>query len=154
MNSNRPGKSDRVLLISSNLLFLNLLFHIIEMVSHVAPGSRFHHHIFSLFCAYINFGILVFVKADDGAQRTVYPLVLDVVLDKDNLSTRFQVKLDRGWQTAFREFSLYTSPEEARFARQKLELTVIDVIYCIATGGQGDGKLGVAFIQLGANTLV
>ena len=135
MNGNCPGKSDRVLLISANLFLFNLLFHLIEMVSHVAPGCRFHHHIFSLFCAYINLGILVFVKADDGAQRTVYPLVLDVVFDKDNLSASLQVKFNRGWQTAFRKFTLNTTSEEARFARQKLELTVVDVIYRVATGG-------------------
>ena len=124
------------------------------MIAHVAPGGWFHHHILSILRAYIYLGIILIIEPDNGAQRTVYPLVLDVVFDKDNLSASLQVKFNRGWQTAFWEFSLYTSPEEARFARQKLELTVIDVIYCIATGGQGDGKLGVAFIQLGANTLV
>ncbi len=110
MYGNCPGKSDRVLLVSANLLFFNLLFHLIEMIAHVAPGGRFHHHILSILGAYIYLGILVIIEADDGAQRTVHPLVLDIVLDKDNLCSGLQVKFDRGRQTAFRKFALDMCP--------------------------------------------
>ena len=93
---NRPGKSDRVLLVSANLLLLNLLFHLIEMIAHVAPGGWFHHHILSILRAYIYLGIILIIEPDDGAQGTVHPLVLDIILDKDNLCSGLQVQFDRG----------------------------------------------------------
>ncbi len=84
------------------------------MIAHVAPGGWFHHHILSILGAYIYLGIILIIEPDDGAQRTVHPLVLDIILDKDNLSSRLQVKLDRGRQTAFWKFSLYIAPEECK----------------------------------------
>ena len=91
MNGNRPGKSDRVLLVSANLLLLNLLLYFVEMIAHVAPGCRLHHHVQSIFRAYIYLGIILIIKTDDGAQRAVYPLVFDIVLDEDDLCSRLQI---------------------------------------------------------------
>ena len=35
--------------------------------------------------------ILILIKTDDGAQRAIHPLVLDIILDEDNLSPRQRV---------------------------------------------------------------
>lgn len=95
MNRYRPSQTDGVLLVSANLFLLNLFLNLIEMVSHVAPCRRLHHHILAFLGAHINLGILILIKTDDGAQRAIHPLMLDIILDEDNLSPRLEVKLDR-----------------------------------------------------------
>ncbi len=54
-----------VLLVSANLFLLNLFLNLIEMVSHVAPCRRLHHHILAFLGAHINLGILILIKTDD-----------------------------------------------------------------------------------------
>ena len=154
MNRYRPSQTDGVLLVSANLFLLNLFLNLIEMVSHVAPCRRLHHHILAFLGAHINLGILILIKTDDGAQRAIHPLMLDIILDEDNLSPRLEVKFDRGRETALRKLALYVATEEARLSRKTLELAVVDVIYRIAACREGDGKFGITFIELGSHTLV
>ena len=154
MHGNRPGKSDRVLLVSADFLFLNLLFHLVEMIAHVAPGGWFHHYILSILRAHIYLGILLIIEAYDGAQGAVHPLVLDIILDKDNLCSGLQVQFDRGRQTAFRKLALDIAPEECWLSWQELELVLVDEIHGIPAGGEGDGKLGITLVELGAYPLV
>ena len=154
MNRYCPRQTDGVLLVSANLFLLNLLLNLIEMVSHIAPCRRLNHHILSFLGAHINLGILILIKTDDGAQRAIHPLVLDIILDEDNLSPCLEVKFDRGRETALRKLALYVATEEARLARKTLELAVVDVIYRIAARREGDGKFGITFIEPGSHALV
>ena len=154
MNRYRPSQTDGVLLVSANLFLLNLFLNLIEMVSHVAPCRRLHHHILAFLGAHINLGIFILIKTDDGAQRAIHPLMLDIILDEDNLSPRLEVKFDRGRETALRKLALYVATEEARLSRKTLELAVVNVIYRIAACREGDGKFGIALIELGSHTLV
>ena len=154
MNRYCPRQTDGVLLVSANLFLLNLFLNLIEMVSHVAPCRRLHHHILAFLGAHINLGILILIKTDDGAQRAIHPLMLDIILDEDNLSPRLEVKFDRGRETALRKLALYVATEEARLSRKTLELAVVNVIYRIAACREGDGKFGITFIELGSHTLV
>ena len=139
MDGNRPGKSDRVLFVSAYFLLFNLLFHLVEMIAHVAPGGRFHHHVLPILRAHIYLGILLLIETDDGAQGSVHPLVLVIILDKDNLCSGLQIQFDRGRQTAFRKLALDIAPEECWLSWQKLELVLVDEIHGIAAGGEGDG---------------
>ena len=146
VDGNCPGKSDRILLVSADFLFLNLLFHLVEMIAHVAPGSRFHHHILSILRAHIYLGIILIIEPDDGAQGTVHPLVLDIILDKDNLCSGLQIQFDRGRQTAFRKLALDIAPEECWLSWQEFELVLVDEIHGVTAGGEGDGKLGITLV--------
>ena len=124
------------------------------MIAHVAPGGWFHHHILSILGAHIYLGIILIIEPDDGAQGTVHPLVLDIILDKDNLCSGLQVQFDWGRQTAFRKLALDIAPEECWLSWQELELVLVDEIYGVAAGGEGDGKLGITLVELGTHPLV
>ena len=124
------------------------------MIAHVAPGGRFHHYILSVLRAHIYLGIILIIEADDGAQGSVHPLVLDIILDKDNLCSGLQIQFNRGRQTAFRKLALDIAPEECWLAWQELELVLVDEIHGISAGGEGDGKLGITLVELGAYPLV
>ena len=79
---------------------------------------------------------------------------LDIILDKDNLCSGLQVKFDRGRQTAFRKLALDIAPEECWLSWQEFELVLVDEIYGVAAGGEGDGKLGITLVELGTHPLV
>ena len=67
VNGDGPRQSEWILGISSDFLFFYFFLCFIEMVAHIAPGSRFHHHIFPVFCSYIDSTVFVVVKSDDGS---------------------------------------------------------------------------------------
>ena len=41
--------------------------HVVLAPTGIAPGSRFYHHIFPVFCSYIDSTVFVVVKSDDGS---------------------------------------------------------------------------------------
>ena len=150
----RPSQSQRILLVASDFLLLDFLLHLVEVVAHVAPGGRLHHHVQSLLRAHVNFGVVLFVETDDGAQRAVHPLVLDVVLDEDDLCPSLQIELNRRGQTALWELALNVATEKHRLAWQQLELAVVDIVYRVAASAEGDGEFRVALVKLGSHSLV
>ena len=73
----------------------------------------------------------------DGAQRTVNPTLLLIVLDKDNLCAWFQVQLHRGGQRALGEVAFDFALKHTHFAIQRIQLLVVDEINRIPAGSEG-----------------
>ena len=113
MNSDCPCQPYGELRESTQDFFFNLFFLFVVFIADIFPVFRLDVTFFSIIGDDVE-SFFYFIEAADYANSTIYPAAVEVIFDKDNLSSRFQHQLARCGQATFREISRDFTPEGNR----------------------------------------
>ena len=137
-----PCQPDGELDIDADFLLFNLLFLLVEGIAHVSPTVALHLVFISILGDNPDDAFFL-VDGFHDAQRAVHPAAVHVVLDEDDVGSRLDVKLLGRGEAALGKVVLNDTLEHCRLTGQRFQLALVDEVYGIAAGAEGDFELGV-----------
>ena len=93
--------------------------------------------------------VALVVDAGDHADGAVYPTLLPVVFDEDDLRLFFDGKFQLGGQRRLGELALDAADGDIFLSLQFRQFLFIDKIHLVAAGGEGDVHIFVSRLELG-----
>ena len=148
MDGDGPSQSDGVLDEHAQFLFLNFLLLFVVSVADVRPSFFLYVEFLSVFGDDVD-GI-VLIDARHRADGAVHPSLVGVVLDEDDLCSRLQFQFHQCREAVFRKLTLDFTFQYSRFTRKLRQFLFVDEVHRVASGGEGDVHIALAFLDFGA----
>ena len=141
MHSDGPCQTEGELDETSDFLLFYFLFLFVIGVAHVAPIVASNLILFAIVTKHGEYLLVFFISVNggDGAQSAIYPSMLEVVFQENDLGTNLYIKFHQRREVAGGKIAFDFTMQASLFARQFRKLLLVDEIHGVTAGGKRDG---------------